>query len=50
MYKQAFRTAVVVMLALVAGPAGAISQEARGSRAPSTEVRTGSMKPSYGTR
>ncbi len=40
MYKQAFRTAVVVMLALVAGPAGAISQEERGSRAPSTEVRT----------
>ena len=40
MKTQSLRTTVLVMLALLAGPAGAMSQEATGRRAHSAEVRT----------
>ena len=51
MNKQAFRTTLLVMLALLAGPAGAIGQEARARTRP-VPRRSGRrlMKPSYGTR
>ena len=39
MKKQAFRTTLLVMLALLAGPAGASKPGGEGSRAHSTEVR-----------
>ena len=40
MKTQSLRAAVLVMLALLAGPAGAMSQEAMGKRTHSAEVRT----------
>ena len=40
MKTQSLRTTVLVMLALLAGPAGATSQDATGRRADSAEVRT----------
>ena len=40
MKTQSLRTTVLVMLALLAGPAGAMSQEATGRRTHSAEVRT----------
>ena len=40
MKTQSLRSTVLVMLALLAGPAGAMSQEATGRQAHSAEVRT----------
>ena len=40
MKTQSLRTTVLVMLALLAGPAAAMSQEATGRRAHSAKVRT----------